>query len=481
MADLSYGAFQNTTSPSGTGGKDLSYNAFTNTPAASAAKPTLKTLLPNLPAAQSNGSELAPMITSAFKGGVSQAKAGLAESDSAPPFSLQRLSGVLNAGAGAVTALSAPLAPILNPLSTAINEVGNVISNNKSLQKFATTPAGATAIKVARGVQNAAVVGGAAAGGVEALGEPKVKTLPVMDEPTEGVPNVRKIQELPVKGKSIETPVPIKAAYTPPDELPTIQLGPKPKEALPTIQTETPKPKTAGDITIEPIKAPVGPKITSTSSVLPKVGDNTLDLTEPPQTATEPLSSKDNIPSTRTSSTLKPIKGTGDMATRGVSKSIEASAIEKGLTDSFGDLPEYKKVNFTDQAAKVADLIAKDPDAARDIALGNKAAPQGVVPEMVAVGIERQALADNDVETLRELANSKLTTAGTTMGQRIAAYGQRDTASPSAAIKEVQDAREVALKDKSNNTTTESRKINNEIRKTNTKESWSSFVENITC
>ena len=81
--------------------------------------------------------------------------------------------------------------------------------------------------------------------------------------------------------------------------------------------------------------------------------------------------------------------------------------------------------------------------------MGRKAPPTGILPESVFVAVEKRALAEGDVETLRQLATqSRLTTEATTMGQRIRTLGERDPTSPVAAIQEVQKAREEASKDR---------------------------------
>ena len=50
----------------------------------------------------------------------------------------------------------------------------------------------------------------------------------------------------------------------------------------------------------------------------------------------------------------------------GMDEGVEASAIEDGLTASFGDLPEYSTLSMTDHARMAADLIAKDPARAKE-------------------------------------------------------------------------------------------------------------------
>lgn len=143
---------------------------------------------------------------------------------------------------------------------------------------------------------------------------------------------------------------------------------------------------------------------------------------------------------------LKAVEGTGDLQTRGLSEHVEAKAIEDGLVDNFGDLPEYRTLSMADQAAQAAKLIDSDYQTAKDVAMGLRQPPKGVLPESVFVGVEKRALAEGDVETLRQLATqSRLNTAATTMGQRIRTLGERDRTSPVGAIQEVQAAREADL------------------------------------
>lgn len=143
---------------------------------------------------------------------------------------------------------------------------------------------------------------------------------------------------------------------------------------------------------------------------------------------------------------LRATEGTGEVQTRGLSEGVEAKAIEDGLTSTFGDLPEYRQLSMADQAAKARELIDGDYETAKAVALGDRQPPKGLLPESVFVGVEKRALSEGDVDTLRQLATrSRLTTAATTMGQRIRTLGERDPSSPVGAILEVRKAREADL------------------------------------
>lgn len=182
-------------------------------------------------------------------------------------------------------------------------------------------------------------------------------------------------------------------------------------------------------------------------------------------------------------------ESSGETKLRGLSKGVESKAIEKKLTDGFGDLPEYKTVNMKDQASKAAELITKDYEQAKRIAMGEETAPEGVIPESLFVAVENKAIKEGDVNTLRELATaSRLSTEATTMGQRIRTLAERDPESPVGAIKDVQAVREEAVlkKAKSKDVKQAREKIAKEIKKeivknAPKKETWLSFVQELQC
>ena len=187
---------------------------------------------------------------------------------------------------------------------------------------------------------------------------------------------------------------------------------------------------------------------------------------------------------------IKEVEGSGATKTRGLSQGVEAKAIEKKLTEGFGDLPEYQVVNMKDQATKAAELVSGNYETAKRIAMGEEPAPQGLIPESVFMAVENKAILEGDSVTLRELATaSKLTTEATTMGQRIRTLAERDPESPTGAIKEVLKTREeVAQKrlGKKKTIAKEIEKVSGEIKKAvsqvkHTKETWAEFITGLKC
>lgn len=178
----------------------------------------------------------------------------------------------------------------------------------------------------------------------------------------------------------------------------------------------------------------------------------------------------------------------GETKVRGLAKGVEEKAIENKLTQSFGDLPEYQTVNMKEQASKAQDLLTKDPEKARRIAMGEELAPQDILPESLFVAVENKAVKEGDVATLKDLAQSSgLTTEATTMGQRIRTLAERDPESPVTAINEVVKAREQMAQRRLGKETkklhkTEVASIKEHIKRVApTKETWADFIRSIQC
>lgn len=179
----------------------------------------------------------------------------------------------------------------------------------------------------------------------------------------------------------------------------------------------------------------------------------------------------------------------GELKTRGLSQSVEAKAVEKSLTTGFDNLPKYMTVSMKDQAEKATKLIKSNYGEAKDIAMGKKAPPEGVFPESLYVAVEKKALADGDVKTLKELATtSRLNEDVTEMGQRIRTLGERDPYSPVAKMKDLINVREtVAKKKRGGQSPVKIKKqiraeIQQQIVKVKIKKNtWAALIEELTC
>jgi len=193
--------------------------------------------------------------------------------------------------------------------------------------------------------------------------------------------------------------------------------------------------------------------------------------------------------STKEGGMAEEVTGTGETKTRTLAKGVEEKAIENKLTKGLGDLPEYQTVNMKEQAAKAQDLLTKDYEKSKRIAMGEELPPADIIPESVFVAVENKAINEADVATLKDLATaSGLTAEATTMGQRIRTLAERNPESPVTAIKEVSEARtqmaQKRLKTKETKILqkAEMASIKEHIKKVApTKETWTDFIKGLQC
>ena len=99
-------------------------------------------------------------IVDAAKGGWNQMKEAINESKAGK----NPLETGLKFGAGAIGAVTSPLAPVFAPVNKAIDFVGDKIGDIPAVQKFADSKAGEITARVAEDVGNASIIAGTAAG-----------------------------------------------------------------------------------------------------------------------------------------------------------------------------------------------------------------------------------------------------------------------------------------------------------------------------
>lgn len=177
----------------------------------------------------------------------------------------------------------------------------------------------------------------------------------------------------------------------------------------------------------------------------------------------------------------KPIAGN---KTSGVAKSIEAKAIENGLTESFGSLAGFEGRNVKEQASKVADLITTDVERAKNIVRGTDKLPDGISGSMFIDGVERYATKNKDYQLLSDLAKSPLTSETSIHASELRLLQERDPDSVTAKLKELATARKKAVESKIGNVGKARSKLVKDIAsniKTPTKTDWNMFVESIAC
>lgn len=175
--------------------------------------------------------------------------------------------------------------------------------------------------------------------------------------------------------------------------------------------------------------------------------------------------------------------------TAGVSGSAlkaEQRAVQAHLASEFEDKATYAPSSYKAEAEKAVKLVQEHPEQAKAIATGAKAADNPVHEVAVRRAVERQAIANGDVETLRQLAASESHVKTSEAAQRLGAEAYNaDPTSPVKALRTVADTRAKAFEDRTGQKVgqavrTETGKIKASMKPPSRTE-WQLFVESIKC
>ena len=175
--------------------------------------------------------------------------------------------------------------------------------------------------------------------------------------------------------------------------------------------------------------------------------------------------------------------------TAGIAKSIEAKAIERGLTrEGYGDLAEFQSTTIKDQARAATEMVKTDFNRTRAVVRGEEPLPTGVRGISVIKAMEEVIKKTKDIseagELARELANSPLATEVSKSAQELSLTRGRTPDSATMKLQEVKKAREAKAKKDLSKKKDIKKDIEKETQKTNlTKEdlSWDKFLSEIEC
>ncbi len=166
-----------------------------------------------------------------------------------------------------------------------------------------------------------------------------------------------------------------------------------------------------------------------------------------------------------------------------------AQGIEDELGRELGDLPTYRTRNMKDVAKRAAEFIAKDPELAMSIALGDAPEQEDLRAQELFTALRVKAKAEHDFVTMRDMALSdKASAMAVEAGQRVKAYDTQDPEDPVTAMREVSKAREEVAQKRLKTKDIQSMKkkdveqAKKEIKKlAPTKETWADFIKSLEC
>lgn len=188
---------------------------------------------------------------------------------------------------------------------------------------------------------------------------------------------------------------------------------------------------------------------------------------------------------------LQSMDGSAELGTSKLATSVQDKAVQEKLITrteaEASDLPTYNKANMKQQAEYATNLIKTSPQDAVEIAMGRKAPPEHVLPQMVYNAVEDHAMkigGEKGGKLLKDLAKSKQVSNLTVMAQNVRAAAERDPHSPVTMINEVRLARAEAAKRRGRDVSKAEKADVTAIKKATPKvkkEDWSSFIESLNC
>ena len=172
-----------------------------------------------------------------------------------------------------------------------------------------------------------------------------------------------------------------------------------------------------------------------------------------------------------------------------VSDDINSKIVTKG----FDELTKEQQAVFDpitkeDQLKKVSELLTKDPEKAKSMALGKEPIPNDLNSQVVFNAVKLKALDDLDINTLRELASSPIATERSVAAQTLSASGFNNGESdPIVAIQEIAKTRQAANNKKTGKGNVEKQKkeevskIQKSIKEVVKKQDWEGFIKGLEC
>lgn len=304
---------------------------------------------------------------------------------------------------------------------------------------------------------------------VENLAVQTKNTLPTKPaEPVVTPEPVAPTNENPIRPTEPIATIPNHQAPEPINSLPVGATGEAPTLPTPAVPEGALSPQAAMTPTPELVK-PIGEKLPTPPEA---------PITEPTPVATPTASIEKPV--------VEPPKEppVGDTIS-GNSKRIEQAALEKKLTNTMGDLPQYKSINMKEQSEKALDLVRNDRQKAIDIINGKANAPDGLHPQSIHQALEVIATKEGNGELLTQLAKSHINTELSESAQKLRIAAEREPNSPVEAIRQVRETR-IKAAERRSGTTVEKEAANASaaVKKSTriaTKQDLASFIKELTC
>ena len=143
----------------------------------------------------------------------------------------------------------------------------------------------------------------------------------------------------------------------------------------------------------------------------------------------------------------KPVEQTNkETKTTGLANRLEQEAVKAGIIQDMENKTEYSTINHEDQAKRSIDLVNKDYELAKRIAIGEEQAPDGLKNLSVYNAVKVRAIREGDTSTIRDLGTSKVAKELSEAAQTLGLAERRDPLDPVNAIRDLSKTKEEMAK-----------------------------------
>lgn len=194
---------------------------------------------------------------------------------------------------------------------------------------------------------------------------------------------------------------------------------------------------------------------------------------------------------------IKPLEEGPERKVSTLAKKTRLRAIEAGIEDDFGELPEYGVMNKAEQAEHADTLVAEDSERALRIATMKEEGPllpsgQRLRAGSVYKALELDAIAKKRGDVTLALMKSPISLHFTGLGQEIAAMDRAVEHSPTKALKQISERLERTAQKKhrtkdlgklrrETQTSIEKQVRETQRKTTPRRETWEQFIQSIRC
>lgn len=227
-----------------------------------------------------------------------------------------------------------------------------------------------------------------------------------------------------------------------------------------------------------------------------KIGNDRSNVTgAPTEPEAKPVSETPKEPTPKSATVTEPAttkavvdpNAPPEQGTSKIAQDIQTKAVAKSLTDNYGELSQYNKINVANEADKAVKFVNGDKEDVMKVISGEKPLPSNLRATAVIKAVEEHPEYSKDGEVLKALAKSPLNTESSRSAQELRLAAERDQNSAVNKINELSKTREDAFKTRTGKTVAKA--TNDEVRQireavpkvATTKETFSSFVDSLKC